>query len=681
MIRLEHITKIFRDGTTSKTALDDVSLCFDDTGLVVIMGPSGCGKTTLLNIIGLLDEASSGIYSLDGVDTKRFGNVDRERHRRETFACLFQHYFLLDGFSAYENARLAETFVPGQNQSNTETLHQRFADFGLGGIMNQPSETLSGGEAQRTGLIRALVKDTPIIIADEPTGALDQTNGNTLMNRLKVEATRRLIIVVTHDQEVAKRHADRLIILQDGKIVNDQTINKTSPLMASHIRKSLSQSNVTLINRRFYQLSRRRLRFAFLSLLIGLVTGLLTLGLHHGGPILASRHPLQYPDYNVFYLRKRETIPIENTPMNLVRYERPKWDELSNTGIDLSRAYIDVSLRGIFNGGSYVSIDGVRLSNMEFRPLMGQDFPFPSQDRFDYVYVNHAAYEKMSAFVENGNLPRLEFTTGLTTSFRHEQVVVDTLECHRELTIIDVIESNAVMQSPILYYSHVGARRWLENIEVINLSIQMGYSVSWYERISMGMNGDTITNFELLIAFPDSDSVLERYPKMLENNDFSWDSSYHQDRALLSSVVTAIDYGLLFFVTIGAVSSVLTLALSLSRVYVEQRRRLAILWELGYPLRTLKNTILAMGRRMAITAIAVAFALIPALTWLVNEVIEKRYGLSRIIQIPWFEYQGVALAVPVGILILVLSIVEATTRILVSSLKTKVLIQELADDD
>lgn len=681
MIKLEHIDKVFNDGTSQKAALSDINLHFDDSGLVIIMGPSGCGKTTLLNIIALLDEPSAGTYYLDSIATSELNKTDRENHRRTTFAYLFQHYFLLEGFTAYENAWLAECANAKQIDCSDQGLHRRFVDFGLARIMNQPSEELSGGEAQRTALIRALAKDTPIIIADEPTGALDKLNGEFLMKSLKEAARSRLLIVVTHDCALAKRYADRLITMDEGTIIADQVIQATSPLHVRKRRDSPNRAAPSLIGRRFYRLSRRRLGFAFVSLVIGLVTGLLTFGLHQGGPILASEHPLGNPDSNIFYLRRQERIPIENTPMNLIRYERPTLVELPSTGIDLSNAYIDVSLRGLYTNTGILSIDDIVLPTMEFRPLLTGKYPFPDDDEFTHVYLNQAAAGLIQAMKEIQEDSRLKYDMTLLTSYHQTELIADTFECHRELTILDVIDSASIIQTPTVYYSHWGARRFLESLEVTNLSARMGYPISWYDRIGMGAGTDPITNQELMIAFENPETVIESFDKMNQKDEYSWESSYRQERLLLTSVVTALDYGLLLFVSIGALASALTLALSMSRVYADHRRRMAILWELGYPLPVLKNIILSIGRRTAGTALAVSFALTPLIVWLINLLVENRYGLPRIIRIPWLEYQGIAFLLPTTISLIVFSIVGLTIRVLTSRLNTKVLIKELVDDD
>jgi ABC-type lipoprotein export system ATPase subunit/uncharacterized membrane protein (DUF2068 family)/DNA-dependent RNA polymerase auxiliary subunit epsilon len=681
LIKLEHVKKVFKDGTSSKPALDDVTISFDDTGLVVIMGPSGCGKTTLLNIIGLLDQPSEGTYRLNTENTNRFDQTEREYHRRTTFAFLFQHYYLLDGFTAYENAWLAQAMAHDATEA-TDTLHRLFTNFGLAAIMNQPSQELSGGEAQRTALIRALAKDTPIIVADEPTGALDRVNGEFLMKVLKAEAKRRLVIVVTHDQTLAERHADRLIKMDQGKIKSDFLVSAAADkLKVGSRRKPDFRKSLSLISRRFYRLARPRLGFAFTSLVIGTITGLLTFGLHHGGPLMASSHPLQNPDYNVFYLRKRETVPIQNTPMNLVRYERPSLSDLRLTGIDLSKAYIDVSLRGILAGPTSLTLEGRDLPTMEFRPLVGVEHLFPADDRFTNVYLNQAAHEQIEDIIGNICEYDLEFVTNLATTFLYEQPVADAFACQKALHVLGVVDSGAPLPTPIVYYSHLGARRWLESLEVANLSTQMGYPVSWYQRVAMGSGGEAITNQELLVVFPDQDAVLDNYRKMGLHDDFAWESSYGQDYQYLISIVTAIDYGLMFFVTIGAIASALTLGLSMSRVYLDQRKRLAILWEIGYSIKNLKHVILTLGRRLVLTALSVSFALTAALAWGVNRLIENRYGLNQIIRIPWAEYQGIALLVPVAVSLVTMLIMEATIRLMMSSLNTKMLIKELTDDD
>jgi len=218
MLKINNVTKIYGDGATKVVALDNVSLAINNGDFIAIMGPSGSGKSTLLNIIGGLDRLSSGEVILEG---KRIDNLDENSFvdiRRGEIAYVFQQYHLLPSLTALENVMLPLIFC-GANRETRKAL-DILKMVGLEKRANHKPSQLSGGEQQRVAIARALVNDPSLILADEPTGNMDQKTGGeilSLFDQLNKEG--RGIIMVTHGPEIAK-HAKKIIVLEDGRIVD-----------------------------------------------------------------------------------------------------------------------------------------------------------------------------------------------------------------------------------------------------------------------------------------------------------------------------------------------------------------------------------------------------------------------------------------------------------------------------
>lgn len=221
LIRLENVRRYFGAGDAIVKALDGVSLEIYPGEFVAIMGQSGSGKSTLMNIIGMLDRASDGLYHVSGKDVQALSADDLAGLRRDTFGFIFQRYNLLNTANAEENVEIPALYAGMAGPMRKKRARKLLADLGLGDrTQHRPSE-LSGGQQQRVAVARALMNDPPVILADEPTGALDSKSSEEVMALLKeLHGKGRTVIVITHEDEVAA-YAQRQIRLEDGKIVRD----------------------------------------------------------------------------------------------------------------------------------------------------------------------------------------------------------------------------------------------------------------------------------------------------------------------------------------------------------------------------------------------------------------------------------------------------------------------------
>lgn len=215
MIQLANVAKGF--GKNNFSALKDINLTIEKGEMIAIMGPSGSGKSTLLNIIGLIDSPSAGKYFLDGMDTSTLKS-NYHKYRNMEVGFVFQNFSLLDDYTVVENVMLPLVYRRISHKKRMKISKEMLKMVGLERHINKYPYELSGGEQQRTAIARALAQDTKIILADEPTGALDQENGKKIMSILKeINKQGKTVLVVTHDQKVAA-YCQRTIRLLDGNI-------------------------------------------------------------------------------------------------------------------------------------------------------------------------------------------------------------------------------------------------------------------------------------------------------------------------------------------------------------------------------------------------------------------------------------------------------------------------------
>ena len=221
MLELKGICKRYVTQSFTQVALDNVSLSFRDNEFVAILGPSGSGKTTMLNVIGGLDHFDSGDLLIDGISTKDFHDRDWDAYRNNRIGFVFQSYNLIPHQTILENVELALTLTGVGHAERRQRAREALEKVGLGEHVNKLPSQLSGGQMQRVAIARALINDPEIVLADEPTGALDSTTSVQVMDLLKDVARDRLVIMVTHNPELAYQYATRIVNLADGKITDD----------------------------------------------------------------------------------------------------------------------------------------------------------------------------------------------------------------------------------------------------------------------------------------------------------------------------------------------------------------------------------------------------------------------------------------------------------------------------
>ena len=228
MLELRNIDKTYKPKNGKPVhALNNISIKFEEKGMVFILGKSGCGKSTLLNVIGGLDKFDSGEIIIKGKSSKEFSGSDFDSYRNTFIGFIFQEYNILSEFNISKNIALA---LELQGKKATPEKVQELLDMvDLSAQGNRKTTELSGGQKQRVAIARALIKDPEIIIADEPTGALDSNTGAQVFDTLKKLSKDKLVIIVSHDREYAELYADRIIEMKDGNVIADETKRYVEP--------------------------------------------------------------------------------------------------------------------------------------------------------------------------------------------------------------------------------------------------------------------------------------------------------------------------------------------------------------------------------------------------------------------------------------------------------------------
>ena len=248
MLQIKEICKQYKTGPLVQQALDHVSLNLRDNEFVAILGPSGSGKTTLLNIIGGLDRYDSGDLIINGISTRKYTDRDWDSYRNHTIGFIFQSYNLIPHQTILANVELALTISGISKSERTARAKAALEEVGLAEHMHKKPNQLSGGQMQRVAIARALINNPDILLADEPTGALDSDTSVQVMDLLKQVAKDRLVVMVTHNPELAEQYANRIVNLRDGKITSDSNpylIDEEGLLPPTH--KNMGRSSMSFL--------------------------------------------------------------------------------------------------------------------------------------------------------------------------------------------------------------------------------------------------------------------------------------------------------------------------------------------------------------------------------------------------------------------------------------------------
>ncbi len=368
MIQIQEITKTYKTGSLVQRALDHLSLSLRDSEFVVILGQSGSGKTTLLNVIGGLDRSDSGELIINGVSTKTYKSRDWDAYRNHSVGFVFQSYNLIPHQSILSNVELALTIGGISRKERRRRAREALEKVGLSEHLHKKPSQLSGGQMQRVAIARALVNDPEILLADEPTGALDSETSVQVMDLLKEVAKDRLVVMVSHNAELAQQYATRIVRLLDGRIVSDSDPYEPPKTEVQHRKPGkAAMSFLTALMLSLHNLWTKKVRTVLVAFAgsIGIIGIAMILSMSNGANLYINSieeetlksYPLQITssgmDFSSFLTRTRgeDPQPSDSTDQKEVR----EWNMITRmfsrvTENDLKslRAYIETQDAGIY---------------------------------------------------------------------------------------------------------------------------------------------------------------------------------------------------------------------------------------------------------------------------------------------------------------------------------------------
>ena len=671
LLFVSRVSRYFLTSSGRFYALKRVSLSFPNKGLVAIKGKSGSGKSTLLNILSGMDQPNEGKVYFNG-SSDLSGKMGNE------IAMVFQHYNLLVGLSVLQNVLLPLRIGGGDKKKAMALLKA----FGLSRYANKDVRNLSGGEKQRVAICRALVSKPKVIFADEPTGALDEKNSIKVMDALKEVSKHRLVVLVSHNEELIAQYADRVVEIRDGSVVSD-----TSPLRISKSGTipTRTRHSISWIPRFVFRNAKSHAIkdfMCFVSGVIGFSALLLSLGFLVGnGPAIEKEQGRTLHYLNASVSKENETsVPGSN--IKLIKKTRPSVDETLDFLGEIGDVKIVNDYSYFFPSNMVFSIDGETKSPAQFIPVwdltlesFGEELlcdGIPSPDNsLGYCLAN-------AEFLDAYGWDLLGCTIETTSRFvltyegiKNERFIDARME------LIGAVREFGFLNSPRLYYSYQGLEEEISAIEIVGEES----STDIVSLLNDAEPDSSIASYGWSIYLEEPAQASALFKKIdADEGEIKADSLAYGLRTSFLSLSEAFTSSLSLFVGISFSGVALILAMSGFSSLIQGRKDNAILLTQGAKWSDVLVLYATESMILCGISVAISFAICPFLQQFANHFLKKEFDISNLIDIPYSSFWNVPWLLVWGLVLGGCLFGFLSTLIPIAFSKRRNLAQELRDE-
>ena len=666
ILRISNISKRYdlEDGK-SRTVLDNISLMFPSTGLTAIIGKSGSGKSTLMNIIAQLDTQTNGCVYFCNDNTNNWSKRRKMEYLNKDVGIIFQHYHLLENETVLFNIMLP-ALISGKSEKEAE-----FAAKNLLKSINfdeklysHKCKDLSGGEKERVAILRALINSPKIILADEPTGALDTVNSKIIMDTLKDISKTRLVIMVSHNLNLVKEYADTIMSIKDGKIDKVEDINKVKDKKDILKKDSKILKSKKWINHLSHNNFKRRFKrnvISMISLVIGLVSTMLIIGFSFGSKDSVTNRSYAQLNYGVATLYKESTQSVPGSKMTLVQMFRPSKDEIEQ--IDLDDFYIEPNCDALLSPYPEIKSGDNILEEISYTPIysyLGESIDrdllikgkIPDENSFEEVIVNNTAY---SYLAKQFNSEPLGLTLNIHSSYEYHfytnetirPVINDYFIIDKTITIVGVVDDFNFLSTAKIYYPYVALKDVLMEYPLVNLSTYLGTTITWYDQLLFADGGDVLSSYSYRLFLKDASKGKELNGIINNISDpYKLEATSVTLGNTLLDLMNAATMGMEVFLVIAITGTALILGIISFSSYSEDKKTSAILTCFGASKSDIFNIYINENLLIGLLSLGVSLILAPILMLIGNMIVASITTFENIINIPFFSYLGIPLLFP-----------------------------------
>ena len=697
LFELNNVSRYYMFDKKKKYVLKDISLSFPSKGFISILGKSGCGKSTLLNMIGKIDNPSEGIIYFNNENISKYKEKQITTFHSKAISFIFQHYHLLGDQTALYNVMLP-ALISGENHKEAEeSALELFNDFSINKeIIRKKCKNLSGGERERIAILRALINHPLAILADEPTGALDKDNAVLVMETLKKYSENALVILVTHNKQLANLYSDRIIYMQDGRIIKDERINNTYHQLEKtkiKLKRGGESWLGKIITSNFLKRFKRNI-FSISALTIGLISSLLIFGFNNGKDASIVKSMERQFDYGSATINKENKIVSNDSPITLIQTMRPnkvEMTEISNTCDDFHICY---SYDALVSSSPKISINDEKIEGISYLPIYSFvdnstnhnlliKGEIPSFDTINKVVINKKAYQllnskykydSLNTFIRIKDQNHYSSATDDTTN----PYIVDYFTYDRLVQIVGVVDEVTFLNTPKFYYSFKALDQYMSETLLNNLSEYQG-EISWKQRVMDALDNEAISSYTCRLFLKDIDRLSAL--KSIELEDFVINSNALTVEDTLFSLLNAASVGMEVFLAIALVGVTMIIGIISFASYSEDIKQSAILLCLGAKRDDVALIYVLESVIIGLISIVLSFLLAILLTKPINILIEHFTSLIGIINIPLMRFHNRTLLLPFLIVVSTMLICFLATYIPIGFSKKISLKEELKAND
>ena len=626
----------------SRVVLDNFSFAFPKKGLVAIMGKSGTGKSTLLNILAGLAKPTHGEVCYQGKSIASFTQEEKEAYHRLHTSFLFQHYNLVEKLNVLDNV-LLPLLIGGASPRKAKKLAKaKLAQFGLKGFAHRRVSSLSGGEKQRVALCRSLVINPRILFADEPTGALDRRNSLLVMKVLRLEAKRRLVIMVSHNKELVDQYADQTIVLGEEKEHRVRLPKKMVP-----VEKGRGASR--WISRFLWPNLKRNFGknlIGFCSGLVGFTSLIQCLGFFFGYQEASLQAQSETLTYQSATLSKKDYVEIEGSPLKLVQMTRPNQEECEEYLKDIPSATVECDYSYFLPSMLSYRCDGTEASPCEFYPIYDITLAegnghlirageAPIQNDFSGLIVNEEFASLWSDSIVGSHI-EIDYVSSLSLEGKSYEIPI-----HNAFVISAVVKEFSFLNAPRAYYSFLGLKNYLSKIKIgpneesVTDIVRQGSPDSSYgayaRRIFIHSTQDVPKFFSLAEGNEDTSYEVTSKAKTVGDSFLS-----------LSSALVSTLY---LFLGIACLSLVLILAMTSFASFIASKKEVALLRLLGAKENDVRFLFCLESILVCFFSCLASLALSPQISKFANSFLANEFGIDGLIRFPYSWAAGLLLLV------------------------------------
>lgn len=636
---LDNVSRYYEVDKKRFYALKDIKIVFPETGLISIVGNSGCGKSTLLNMLSGVDKPSEGHVYFNGYDINKFSKKERLLYLNNNLGIVFQSYNLLEKETALQNIILPMQIMGKKKKEAVSFGIELLKYVNLSEkLMDKKVNTFSGGEKQRISIARALANKPKVILADEPTGALDSKNSIMIMELLKKISKDTLVVLVSHDRELVDKYSDDIIELKDGKIVSQKHFRYKKEIHQKvklhKPKKNTWSSSLALSN-----LKNRKGRniISALSLGFSLIFTFIIVGFSIGSKVSTSLEGKKQFDYGMMNLSYETSSDMNSNGMSLVKKTRPTKEDIVQLQSDHQDIVIDYDYSYFFSPALDFALNDNNFSNFLFSPVYSFNSRYvdhdllikgliPKEDLSNQILINEIAYKKIkniSGFDPLNNEIFLEFKVPIKTIINSKEIN-DNFMYQTKAKIVGVVEDFSFLATPKIYHSYLAYKDVLTNLKI----------------------DDDISYFDLLKAVSDNDPIssygLFSFLKNIENNqkiknlttnckDFVFYSDCFTKEKAFLDLMDAATIGLSLFLVIALLGTALIIGIISFSAYSDDKKEIAILYVLGANKNDVLDIYLYENLFLCLIAIFFSVLLSPILSVLGNKILENFVGVPNLI--------------------------------------------------